>query len=132
MVAPSTRPSTRSGCWRHTRWATTEPIEYPPTRGSRSPSCSITAAASSAQSASEKLSEQMPRPCQRWSIVTTRKRSDSGAIAGYQVSRPVQPTACSSRIAGEPGSGPGVSVTHVVPRPGSSSSKPAGIRAQGM
>ena len=27
VVAARTRPSTRSGCWRQTRWATIEPIE---------------------------------------------------------------------------------------------------------
>ena len=26
-VAARTRPSTRSGCWRHTRWATAPPME---------------------------------------------------------------------------------------------------------
>ena len=27
LVAASTSPATRCGCWRHTRWATTPPIE---------------------------------------------------------------------------------------------------------
>ncbi len=27
VVAHSTRPATRSGCWRHTRWAMIDPIE---------------------------------------------------------------------------------------------------------
>ena len=65
----------------------------------------------SAQSTSEKLSEQMPRPCHRWSSVTTRKRCESGSIEGNQVSSPVQPTACSSTTVGASGVGPGVSVT---------------------
>ncbi len=70
----------------------------------------------------------MPRPCQRWSIVMTRNRRESGSIDGNQVSSPVQPTACSSTIAGESGLGPGVSVTYVEPRPGSSTIEPVGIR----
>ena len=75
----------------------------------------------------------MPWPCQRRSRVTTRNRRESGSIAGYQVSSPVQPSACSSTIVGESGSGPGVSVTYVVPpRPGSSTIRPGGIRAHGM
>ena len=72
FVAARTRPPTTSGCWRHTRCATTEPNEYPATIGRSSPSSVITAATSSAQSCSEKFSEMMPRPCHRWSKTTTR------------------------------------------------------------
>ena len=72
VVAQSTSPSILSGCWRQTRWATIEPIEKPATITSRSSSTSISAAASSAQSVSENSSDWMPRPCQRWSMVTTR------------------------------------------------------------
>ncbi len=89
-------------------------------RGSPRSSASSNAATSSAQSRSENSALRIPWPCQRWSRVTTRKRRDSGSIAGYQVSRPVQPRACSSTTVGESGVGPGVSVTYVVPRPASS------------
>ena len=63
--------------------------------------------------------------------MTTRNRRDNGSIAGNQVSSPVQPSACSSTIAGDSGAGPGVSVTYVDPRPGSSTIRPWGMRAYG-
>ena len=47
----------------------------------------------------------------RWSRPGTAP--SSGPIDGNQVSRPVQPTACSSSTVGESGCGPGVSVTYV-------------------
>ena len=95
-------------------------------------SCSsvITAATSSAQSCSEKCSETMPRPCQRWSKTTTRKCFASSWTAGNQVSIPVHPTACSSTIVGAPG-GPSSSVSQVRPRRGSSSQRPSGISTWG-
>ena len=67
-----------------------------------------------------------PRPCQRWSSVTTRNRRESGSIAGNHVSSPVHPSACSSTMVGASGVGPGVSVTYVDPRPGSSTSASGG------
>ncbi len=132
VVAQSTSPAVRSGCWRHVRWATIDPIEKPASIACSTPRTSSRAATSSAQSWSENSSDEMPRPCQRWSRVTTRKRSDSGRIAGYQVSRPVVPSACRSTRAGESGRGPAVSVTYVDPRPGSSTISPAGMGAHGM
>ena len=52
-------------------------------------------------------------------------------MEGNQVIRPVHPTACSSSTVGESALGPGVSVTYVDPRPGSSTTEPAGIRTRG-
>ena len=96
------------------------------------PSTSSRATTSSAQSTSENSSLWMPWPCQRRSRVTTRNRRESGSTHEYQLSSPVQPSACSSTMVGDSGSGPAVSVTYVVPRPGSSTSSPGGIRAHGM
>src|SRR6476659_8747064 len=52
-------------------------------------------------------------------------------MAGYHVSSPVHPTACSSTIAGASGRGPGVSVTNVGPS-GRSTMAPPGTIAHGM
>ena len=132
VVAQRISPAVTSGCWRQTRWATTEPIENPAAITGPRSRTSTSAATSSAQSDSENSSDWMPRPCHRWSRVTTRNRSDSGRIAGYHVRSPVHPTAWSRTMVGESGLGPGVSVTYVDPRPGSSTIRPSGIRAHGM
>ena len=129
-VAHNTSPLTSDRCRCHSNCAIGPPIEYPTAVSCGMRRTSASAATSSAQSARRKWRVRMPCPWPRWSIAITRYRDDNGSKHHSQLRPPVADRPCSNTTVGAPG-GPDASRMNVVPRPGSSTNRPAGTKDGG-